>query len=146
MLGLGLLGLHELGEFGRHWVLMDVLWATTAAIAIGVAAGSGVAYLVVRLRRNRRDAGLLNDFLGLGLIGVVSGLCVLLSAWGFLAVFFAAVVLRQTELGLAGGAPGLPQQLQTDMLARPMMVRRHTTSVKPHWFSKNTSNDCRNSC
>jgi NhaP-type Na+/H+ or K+/H+ antiporter len=37
MLGLGLLGLHELGEFGLHWVLVDVLWATTAAIAIGVA-------------------------------------------------------------------------------------------------------------
>jgi len=115
MLGLGLLGLHELGEFGLHWVLVDVLWATTAAIAIGVAAGSGVAYLVVRLRRNQRDAGLLDDFLGLGLIGVVYGLSVLSSAWGFLAVFFAAVALRQTELGLAGGAPDLPQQLQTEM-------------------------------
>jgi NhaP-type Na+/H+ or K+/H+ antiporter len=44
--------LHELGEFGLHWVLVDVLWATTAAIAIGVASGSGVAYLVVRLRRD----------------------------------------------------------------------------------------------
>lgn len=115
MLGLGLLGLHELGEFGLHWVLVDVLWATTAAIAIGVTAGSGVAHLVVRLRRNRRDAGLLDDFLGLGLIGVVYGLSLLFSAWGFLAVFFAAVALRQTELGLAGGAPYLPQQLQTDM-------------------------------
>jgi sodium/hydrogen antiporter len=115
MLGLGLLGLHDLGEFGLHWVLVDVLWATTAAIAIGVAAGSGVAYLVVRLRRDRRDAGLLDDFLGLGLIGVVYGLSLLFSAWGFLAVFFAAVALRQTELGLAGGAPDLPQQLQTDM-------------------------------
>lgn len=116
MLGLGLLGLHELGEFGLHWVLVDVLWATTAAIALGVAAGSGVAYLVVRLRRNRRDAGLLDDFLGLGLIGVVYGLSLFFSAWGFLAVFFAAVALRQTELGLAGGAPDLLQQLQTDML------------------------------
>lgn len=115
MLGLGLLGLHELGEFGLHWVLVDVLWATTAAIAIGVAAGSGIAHLVVRLRRNGRDAGLLDDFLGLGLIGVVYGLSVLFSAWGFLAVFFAAVALRQTELWLAGGAPDLPQQLQTDM-------------------------------
>ncbi len=115
MLGLGLLGLHDLGEFGLHWVLVDVLWATSAAIAIGVAAGVGVAYLVVHLRRNRRDAGLLDDFLGLGLIGVVYGLSVLCSAWGFLAVFFAAVALRQTELGLAGGASDLPQQLQTDM-------------------------------
>ncbi|HEY5672117.1 MAG TPA: cation:proton antiporter, partial [Malonomonas sp.] len=48
MLGLGLLGLHELGEFGQRWVLVDVLWATVAGIAIGVAAGSGLAHLVVR--------------------------------------------------------------------------------------------------
>ncbi len=114
MLGLGLLGLHELGDFGLQWVLIDVLWATTAAIAIGVAMGSAVAYLVVRLRRNGRDAGLLDDFLGLGLIGVVYGISVLFSAWGFLAVFFAAVALRQTELKLAGGAADPPQQLQTD--------------------------------
>jgi NhaP-type Na+/H+ or K+/H+ antiporter len=113
MLGLGLLGLHELGEFGLHWVLVDVLWATTAAIAIGVASGRGIAHLVVHLRRHRRDAGLLDDFLCL--IGVVYGLSLLFSAWGFLAVFFAAVALRQTELGLAGGAPYPPQQLQTDM-------------------------------
>jgi NhaP-type Na+/H+ or K+/H+ antiporter len=115
MLGLGLLGLHELGEFGLHWVLVDVLWATTAAIAIGVVMGSAVAYLVVHLRRNGRDAGLLDDFLGLGLIGVVYGLSVLCNAWGFLAVFFAAVALRQTELRLAGGAADPPQQLQTEM-------------------------------
>jgi NhaP-type Na+/H+ or K+/H+ antiporter len=42
------------------------------------------------------------DFLGLGLIGVVYGMSVLVNAWGFLAVFFAAVALRQTELKLTG--------------------------------------------
>jgi NhaP-type Na+/H+ or K+/H+ antiporter len=42
----------------------------------------------------------MEDFLGLGLIGVVYGLAVLMHAWGFLAVFFAAVALRQTELKL----------------------------------------------
>ena len=28
VLGLGLLGLHDLGDFGLRWVLVDVLWAT----------------------------------------------------------------------------------------------------------------------
>ena len=28
MLGMGLLGMHELGEFGLRWSLVDVLWAT----------------------------------------------------------------------------------------------------------------------
>lgn len=100
MLGLGMLGLHDLGEFGMRWVLVDVLWATMAAIAIGVLAGKGVAHLVVRLRRGQHNTNLLNDFLGLGLIGVVYGVSVLANAWGFLAVFFAAVALRQTELAL----------------------------------------------
>jgi NhaP-type Na+/H+ or K+/H+ antiporter len=45
---------------------------------------------------------MMDDFLGLGLIGVVYGLSVLIGAWGFLAVFFAAVALHQTELKLAG--------------------------------------------
>ncbi|MGA7593693.1 MAG: cation:proton antiporter, partial [Gallionella sp.] len=36
MLGMGMLGLHDLGDFGMNWVLVDVLWATLAGIAIGV--------------------------------------------------------------------------------------------------------------
>lgn len=114
MLGLGLLGLHELGEFGQRWVLIDVLWATAAAIVIGVVAGSGLAHLVVRLRRNHLNNGLLDDFLSMGLIGAVYGLSLLCHTWGFLAVFFAAVALRQTELRLDGGTAELQEQLQTD--------------------------------
>ena len=104
MLGMGLLGLHELGDFGLSWVLMDVLWATLAGIAIGVVAGVALARLGWKLRSEPRRHELMDDFLGLGLIGVVYGLAVLVHAWGFLAVFFAAVALRQTELGLAKAA------------------------------------------
>ena len=98
MLGLGLLGLHDLGDSGMRWVLVDVLWATVGAIAIGVAAGmasgpTGDACCAAWPQHQT----LLNDFLGLGLIGVVYGLSVMVDAWGFLAVFFAAVALRQTE-------------------------------------------------
>ena len=109
MLGLGMLGLHELGDYGLRWVLVDVLWATLGAIAIGVLAGSGVAHLVVRMRREHHNADLLNDFLGLGLIGVVYGVSVLANAWGFLAVFVAAVALRQTELALVGSSTETPE-------------------------------------
>jgi transaldolase len=42
----------------------------------------------------------MDDFLGLGLIGVVYGLSELVNEWGFLAVLFAAVSLRQTEVKL----------------------------------------------
>ena len=98
MLGLGLLGLHDLGDSGMRWVLVDVLWATAAGIGIGVASGMALARWGRKLRRLTPTQTLMNDFLGLGLIGVVYGLSVMVDAWGFLAVFFAAVALRQTEL------------------------------------------------
>jgi NhaP-type Na+/H+ or K+/H+ antiporter len=101
MLGLGLLGLHNLGDWGTRWVVVEVLWATVGAIAIGVVAGIALARLGWMLRRGPKHHALLDDFLGLGLIGVVYGLCVMVDAWGFLAVFFAAVALRQTEQKLA---------------------------------------------
>lgn len=101
VLGLGLLGLHDLGDSGLRWLLVDVLWATAAAIAIGVAFGVGLARLSAMLRRPPYQHDLMDDFLGLGLIGVVYGLCVWVQAWGFLGVFFAAVALRQTEFRMS---------------------------------------------
>ncbi len=100
VLGLGLLGLHDLGDFGLRWVLFDLLWATVGGIAIGVVAGAALARVGGKLRGQPLKHELLDDFLGLGLIGVVYGVSVMLHTWGFLAVFFAAVALRQTEMRL----------------------------------------------
>jgi NhaP-type Na+/H+ or K+/H+ antiporter len=122
MLGLGLLGLHEIGDFGIRWVLVDVLWATGAGIAIGVLAGVALAHLSSTLRRSPEPHRLLDDFLGLGLIGVVYGATVMVSAWGFLAVFFAAVALRQTELKLAKKTAlpfDVPQPIETHATPTP---------------------------
>jgi len=46
---------------------------------------------------------------------MVYGLSLLLNAWGFLAVFFAAVALRQTELKLTGSKPEARQRLHTEV-------------------------------
>lgn len=116
MLGLGLLGLHDLGESGLQWALVDVIWATTGGIIIGVALGSALARLTWKLRNGPLKHDLLDDFLGLGLIAVAYGVSELVSAWGFLAVFFAAVALRQTELKLSGRLADTPDELQSDVL------------------------------
>lgn len=115
MLGLGLLGLHDLGEFGWRWILIDVVWATTAAVAIGVTGGLLIARIVWKLRTQAQKHDVLDDLVGLGLIAIVYGLSVYVNAWGFLAVFFAAVALRQTELSLARDAGIKPEQLNADV-------------------------------
>jgi NhaP-type Na+/H+ or K+/H+ antiporter len=102
MLGLGLLGASELGQFGWRWALVDVIWATLGAVAIGMACGYALGRLGWMLRNQDPKHDVLDDLVGLGLIGVVYGASVLAHAWGFLAVFFAGVALRQTELLLAG--------------------------------------------
>lgn len=101
MLGLGLLGLHELGDTGMRWVLLDLVWATAAGIGLGVIVGYGVGHLVYYLRRHYGLVPLFDDFIGLGMVGIVYGGSLLTGVWGFLAVFFAAVALRQTEMRLA---------------------------------------------
>ena len=100
MLGLGLLGLHELGDFGTRWFFVDVIWATISGLGIGVLFGCLVGYLVWYVRSYGQKFTVLHDFLGLGLIATVYGVSLLVDAWGFLAVFAAAVALRQTETSL----------------------------------------------
>jgi NhaP-type Na+/H+ or K+/H+ antiporter len=97
MLGLGLLGLHELGPFGVRWLAVDVLWSTLAGLATGSALGTAVGKLVLYLRREHKEALGLDDFLALGLIGLSYGCALLLHAYGFLAVFAAGVALRRLE-------------------------------------------------
>lgn len=101
MLGLGLLGLHELGEAGWKWITLDVLWATSAAIVIGIVGGMLVARIGWKLRSSEYQHEILDDLAGLGLIAFVYGLSLMIGAWGFLTVFFAGVALRQMELKLA---------------------------------------------
>ena len=101
MLGLGLLGLHELGDSGWKWITFDVLWATSAAIIIGILAGVLIAHIGWKLRGTELKHEVLDDFVGLGLIALVYGISLSIGAWGFLTVFFAGVALRQRELKLS---------------------------------------------
>ena len=102
MLGLGLLGAHELGDFGWRWLAFDVVWATLGALVLGALGGAALGKLSWMLRGKDPKHEILDDFVGLGLIALVYGVCVLAKTWGFLAVFAAGVALRQTELVLAG--------------------------------------------
>jgi sodium/hydrogen antiporter len=97
MLGLGLLGLHELGAGGWRWWAVDLLWATIGGLAIGAAMGALVGNLVVFLRTRHKEAIGLNEFLSLGLVAVAYGLAQLSLASGFLAVFAAGLALQRVK-------------------------------------------------
>ena len=97
MLGLGLLGLHPLGEWGVRWLLVDVVWAVLGGLAIGAAMGTLMGRLVLYLRTRHAQAVGYDDFLALGLIALSYGTAVLATTYGFLAVFAAGVALRRVE-------------------------------------------------
>ncbi|MGZ8458356.1 MAG: cation:proton antiporter [Gemmatirosa sp.] len=97
MLGLGLVGAHELGDFGWRWLAVDVLWAGASGLAVGWGLGSAVSHLVLWLRREHKEAIGLDDLLALGLIALAYGAALLLKGYGFLAVFAAGFALRRTE-------------------------------------------------
>lgn len=112
LLGLGLLGLHELGDFGWRWLAVDVLWAIAGGLAIGWALGFLVGRVVLYLRARHREAIGFDEFLALGLIGLSYGLALALAAYGFLAVFAAGLALRRIERRSAkeGAAPQIIEE------------------------------------
>ena len=98
MLALGLLGHHELGEWGWRWFGIDVVWSVAGGLAIGSLLGAGLARGVLYLRRVHKEAVGLDDFLALGLIAVSYGIALLAHTYGFLAVFAAGLAMRRVEM------------------------------------------------
>jgi NhaP-type Na+/H+ or K+/H+ antiporter len=97
MLGLGLLGLHELGEGGWRWWAVDVVWAVAGGLALGWLLGTLVGRAILYLRMRHREALGSDEFIALGLIGLTYGLALLTHTYGFLAVFAAGLALRRID-------------------------------------------------
>jgi sodium/hydrogen antiporter len=97
MLGLGLLGLHDLGTGGWRWLAVDVVWATAGGLLIGGILGTLIGRLVVYLRTRHQESVGLDEFLALGLIALAYGFAVLGQAYGFLAVFAAGLALQRVK-------------------------------------------------
>jgi sodium/hydrogen antiporter len=128
MLGLGLIGAHDLGPHAARWVSVDVVWA----IAGGGAIGWLLAVVLARLLALMRARGILaafEEFFVLGGIALVYGAALSLHTYGFLAVFAAGLTLRQRErVGgrkpahdpVAGVTPALAARFQhfTEQLER----------------------------
>ncbi len=105
MLGLGLLGLHDIGPFGLRWLAVDVLWAVAGGLAVGFVVGTGASRIVLHLRTRSYAAVGRDEFLLLGLIALSYGVAIALGTYGFLAVFAAGLAVRRVERINAGDGP-----------------------------------------
>jgi sodium/hydrogen antiporter len=122
MLGLGLLGVHDLGERGLRWFTIDLVWACVGSVAIGFALGVLVGRAVLYLRMRRREALGADEFIAFGLIALAYGVALAAHTYGFLAVFCAGVALRAiadaaAPVDAAEPAPGTPATQPASMMS-----------------------------
>ncbi|SDP22735.1 sodium/proton antiporter, CPA1 family [Rhodoferax sp. OV413] len=103
MLGLGLLGLHDLGANGWRWAAVDVLWAIAGGLALGSLMGALLGHAILYLRTRHQEALDADEFIALGLIALTYGLALACQTYGFLAVFAAGLALQR--VGEKAAAP-----------------------------------------
>ncbi len=130
MLGLGLLGLHDLGEFGWRWFAIDVAWAVACGIGVGAGLGLAVGRLVLYLRREHQEAVGLDDFLALGLVALSYGVALMLKGYGFLAVFAAGVALRHL-VQRQSSAPAHSEQAVQEARVAPDTSQAQKAAIDP---------------
>lgn len=93
-LGLGLLGLRDLGEWGWRWLAFDV----AAGLAGGAAIGAATGYVAARwIRRPGKDEHAYDECFLLGVIALSYAGAMLVHTAGFISVFAAGVAMRATE-------------------------------------------------
>lgn len=94
MLGLGLLGLHDLGDGWWRWFAIDLIWAVVGGIGCGWMVGYVISRMTVWLKRYAANAAACEELLTLGLIGISYGAAMAIHTYGFLAVFASGVAMR----------------------------------------------------
>ncbi|MGZ5287368.1 MAG: cation:proton antiporter, partial [Flavisolibacter sp.] len=81
-----------------NWVLRDVFYRIIAGVALGILMGRLLAYLVFQIPENSKMEVIKDGFVGVAATLLVYGVTELFSGYGFIAVFVAAITLRNYEL------------------------------------------------
>lgn len=80
-----------------YWLAVDVLWRVLGGVLIGGVVGYALMLLIFRSERDPSLSGSSDGLTALAITLLVYGVAELCHTYGFLAVFVAAVVLRQQE-------------------------------------------------
>ena len=83
-------------DWGR-WLALDVLWKVLGGTVIGVAVGYALMHLIFRTEREPTLSASSDGLTALAITLIVYGVAELCHTYGFLAVFVAALVVRQKE-------------------------------------------------
>ncbi len=102
-------------DWVSEWALHRLLWAVPAGLLIGFLLGKLVGRVAIYLRARHTDTAMSpNDSLALALIALAYVGAELAGAWGFLAVFAAALGLRHAEIAAAGRSETPSEELIND--------------------------------
>lgn len=80
-----------------RWVAMDVLWRLGGGLAVGWAVGYALMHFVFRIEHDSAIWRTSDGLTALAIVLIVYGIAEMLETYGFLAVFVAAVVIRNYE-------------------------------------------------
>ncbi|HEY9144817.1 MAG TPA: cation:proton antiporter [Arenimonas sp.] len=80
-----------------HWLALDVAWRVVGGVGIGWLVGYALMHLIFRIEDKPRLSGSGEGLIALAITLIVYGVAELCHAYGFLAVFVAALVVRQKE-------------------------------------------------
>ena len=78
------------------WVGIDLLWAIAAGIVMGIVVAKAIIWLDYWLQKRRPVDDLMEDFISLCIILLTYSLTELVNGYGFLAVFVAGLVVKQS--------------------------------------------------
>ncbi|MBP2298536.1 cation:proton antiporter [Azospirillum picis] len=96
-IGLALLNGNTPWRMLLDWFAWDLLWKLGAGVAMGWIVGKALAFVTFRVP-NRANLSRTGDgFVSLGITFIAYGLTQLVGGYGFLAVFIAALALRDAE-------------------------------------------------
>ena len=79
------------------WLGIDVLWRLAGGVGVGLLLGYGLMHMIFRVQRDDALASTSDGLTALAVTLLVYGSAELLHVYGFIAVFVAAVVMRQGE-------------------------------------------------
>lgn len=96
LLGMALMtGENGAADLGT-WFLVDFLWGVGTAVGIGIAFGAGLISINHRLPERFRLSASRSGVVSIGVTLIAYGLAEMAHAYGFIAVFVAAVAIRNT--------------------------------------------------